>query len=133
MIRPCPANGLFNLVISGRSCRILLATSTARVPIRISRFISLSILYWRRYIFLASCNDHSPDISLSLSLPLLPSLPVPLHSRLRRRSLDETPEFPSNILYLALFSLFQNVRSFVRSLMIRYVDLRNGYIDVIDF
>lgn len=87
MIRPCPGRGsFFSHIISGRSCWILRRTSTARVAIRISRFMSLSILYWRRYILLASWFLHrsrSFPFSLPVHRPVLfttsrprPSLPL---------------------------------------------------------
>jgi len=75
MIRPCPGRGpFFRHIISGRSCWILRYTSAARVAIRISRFMLLSILYWRRYILLASRFLHrskSFPFSLSVLHPVL--------------------------------------------------------------
>lgn len=60
----------FRHIISGRSCWILRCTSTARVAIRISRFMPLSILYWRRYILFASRFLHRSR-TFPFSLPAL--------------------------------------------------------------
>lgn len=72
MLRPCTAN---ETALQSYNKRPLMSdpprTSTARVPIRISRFISLSILYWRRYIFrLRSYIDPIGRLSFS---PFSPS------------------------------------------------------------
>lgn len=97
MIRPCPGRGpFFRHIISGRSCWIHRHTSTARVAIRISRFMSLSILYWRRYILLASRFLHRSR-SFPFSLPVL--RPVLFTTSRPRSSL---PLYPSETLSLVV-------------------------------
>lgn len=94
MVRPCLSRGpFFRHIISGRSCWILRRTSTARVAIRISRFITLSIRYWRRYILLASRFLHRSNL-LNFLLPF--SFPFSA-SRLNSRFLSRTISFAVNI------------------------------------
>ena len=109
MLRPCTAN---ETALQSHNKRPLMSdpprTSTARVPIRISRFISLSILYWRRYIFrLRSYIDPIGRLSFPPLFPFFFFLFRAATPRVARRSPTSLERYrPTFVSFIAHVSPF---------------------------